>query len=214
MVERPTSYTTFPRACRPRPGLSAALARRLLLLCSRIRHAPGGSGWDCPPRDQSVLPILPGNTASAPAPDSPTRSLRTFHRERLNRRNIVGSGERKGLRGVGLPTVPFDMSPDADPIPALKREVAAALTEVVRHGNGDDLGALLGTDRFRISDLRHGRLARFSLETLLRLLARAGMRFELRIEPVSYRKRSTSRAIATDSHQSPFPEPAPRRPGV
>jgi hypothetical protein len=50
------------------------------------------------------------------------------------------------------------MSPDNDPIPALKREACAQLAEFLRYGNGDDLASLLGTDRFRIADLRRGRL--------------------------------------------------------
>jgi predicted XRE-type DNA-binding protein len=103
------------------------------------------------------------------------------------------------------------MSPNADPIPALKSQAVASLADVLRHENGDDLGALLGTDRFRISDLRHGRLTRFSLETPLRFLGRAGMRIELRVERASYRNRSTSRARAPDSHQSPLQEAALRR---
>jgi predicted XRE-type DNA-binding protein len=47
-----------------------------------------------------------------------------------------------------------------------------------------NLGALLGTDRFRIADLRRRRLARFSLETPLRFLVRGGLRVELRVERV------------------------------
>ena len=74
------------------------------------------------------------------------------------------------------------MSPDNDPIPALKREACEHLAEFLRYGNGDDLASLLGTDRFRIADLRRGRLTRFSLETLLRFLVRAGLRVELRVE--------------------------------
>ena len=74
------------------------------------------------------------------------------------------------------------MSPDNDPIPALKREALAHLAEFLCHGNGDDLASLLGTDRFRIADLRRGRLARFSLETLLRFLVRVGLRVEVRVE--------------------------------
>ena len=74
------------------------------------------------------------------------------------------------------------MSPYTDPIPALKRKAGARLAEFVRDFNGDDVGALLGTDRFRIADLRQGRLTRFSLETLIRFLARAGNRIELRVE--------------------------------
>ena len=77
------------------------------------------------------------------------------------------------------------MSPDSDPIPALKRDAAAHLAEFLRYGNGDDLASLLGTDRFRIADLRRGRLTRFSLETLLRFLVRAGLRVDLRVERAS-----------------------------
>jgi hypothetical protein len=73
------------------------------------------------------------------------------------------------------------MSPDNDPSPALKREACAQLAEFLRYGNGDDLASLLGTDRFRIADLRRGRLTRFSLETLLRFLVRAGLCVELRV---------------------------------
>jgi hypothetical protein len=47
--------------------------------------------------------------------------------------------------------------------------------------NGDDIGAYLRTDRSRIADLPRGRLERFSLETLLRLLDRAGMHVELQV---------------------------------
>jgi len=49
--------------------------------------------------------------------------------------------------------------------------------------NGDDISTYLGTDRSRIADLRRGRLGRFSLETLLRLLDRAGVEVELRLTP-------------------------------
>jgi hypothetical protein len=81
------------------------------------------------------------------------------------------------------------MSRYEDPIPALKREAAEHLAEVLRYGNGDDLGFVLGTDRFRIADLRRGRLTRFSLETLLRFLVRGGMQIELRVERVRHQRR-------------------------
>jgi helix-turn-helix protein len=85
---------------------------------------------------------------------------------------------------------------NSDPIPALKREASVALAECLCYGNGDDLGALLSTDRFRIADLRRGRLGRFSLETLIRFLERAGMHVELRIT----RK---PRASRTTPHTTP-----------
>jgi hypothetical protein len=80
------------------------------------------------------------------------------------------------------------MPPDSDPIPALKRDAIAHLAEFLRYGNGDDLASLLGTDRFRIANLRRGRLRRFSLETLLRFLVRAGLSVELRVERVVRRR--------------------------
>jgi hypothetical protein len=88
------------------------------------------------------------------------------------------------------------MTRNSDPIPALKREAGVALAECLRYGNGDDLGALLGTDRFRIADLRRSRLARFSLEMLIRFLERAGMSVELRI---------TRRSLATRTTRHPTP---------
>jgi hypothetical protein len=105
------------------------------------------------------------------------------------------------------------MSPYADPIPALKSEVGAFLADVVRSGNGDDLGALLGTDRFRIADLRRGRLARFSLETPLRLLVSAGMH----VEPPRDTRAATTAAGTERSSRTlsrARTEAAPRRPGV
>ena len=70
-----------------------------------------------------------------------------------------------------------------DPIPALKRQAGVELARLVADWNGDDIGAYLGTDRSRVSDLRRGNLTRFSLETLVRLLTRAGMHVELHVTP-------------------------------
>jgi len=79
--------------------------------------------------------------------------------------------------------------PIPDPIPALKRQAGAEFARFVAGCNGDDIGACLRTDRSRIADLRHGRLERFSLETLLRLLDRAGMQVELRVTPRPFGRR-------------------------
>ena len=69
-----------------------------------------------------------------------------------------------------------------DPVPALKRQAAEAIKrELERHY---DAGAalLLETDQPRVSNLRRGRLDRFSLETLLRFATRIGLDVELRFE--------------------------------
>jgi predicted XRE-type DNA-binding protein len=59
-----------------------------------------------------------------------------------------------------------------DPIPELKREPAAELVRVITGWNRANVAVLMHTDPARVSDLRHGRLDRFSVESLLRFLAR------------------------------------------
>ena len=65
-----------------------------------------------------------------------------------------------------------------DPIPDLKRQAAAALVPLLT-GNADDVAAVIGTDQPRISDIRRGKLDRFSLETLIRFLTRLRCRVAL-----------------------------------
>ena len=66
-----------------------------------------------------------------------------------------------------------------DPIPELKRQLGAELAALVYGWNADDVATLIGTDAPRISDLRRGKLDRFSLETLIRYLARLRRRVDL-----------------------------------
>ncbi len=69
-----------------------------------------------------------------------------------------------------------------DPIRELKRSAASALAKRISGwASARDAAVLLGTQRARIVDIRSGRLERFSLETLLRYLVRAGARVELRV---------------------------------
>jgi len=68
-----------------------------------------------------------------------------------------------------------------DPIPELKREVAAVLAELLAPWSAHEAAALLGTYAQRIMELRRGKLDRFSLELLIRYLTRMGRRVELRI---------------------------------
>jgi predicted XRE-type DNA-binding protein len=74
-----------------------------------------------------------------------------------------------------------------DPIPELKRQAGAELAVLVEGWNADDVAVLLGTDRPRISELRRGKLDRFSLETLIRYLTRLRRTVELRIAPPTHR---------------------------
>ncbi len=107
---------------------------------------------------------------------------------------------RNGVGAIGCALTRFafhslHMPTQLDPITTLKDQAGALLADLVRNGNADNLGVLLGTDRFRIADLRRGRLERFSLETLLRFLVRAGMRIALRAVRAPYRDRGASIAV-------------------
>jgi predicted XRE-type DNA-binding protein len=70
-----------------------------------------------------------------------------------------------------------------DPVPPLKAALGRELAPLVSRFNGDDVAALLGTERARIADLRREHLTRFSLETLIRYLTRLGYRVELHMIP-------------------------------
>jgi len=87
-----------------------------------------------------------------------------------------------------------------DPIPELKEAAAAALVRrIERWSSASDAAAMLGVDRARIVDIRRGRLARFSLETLLRLVVRAGARVELHVLDPTFR-RSDRAALIDETH--------------
>jgi len=80
------------------------------------------------------------------------------------------------------PSVAYALMARADPIPDLKRAAAAALAKRISGwASVYDAAALLGTQRARVVDIRSGRLDRFSLETLLRYLVRAGASVEVRV---------------------------------
>ena len=68
------------------------------------------------------------------------------------------------------------LSARVDPILALKTQLGHTLGELLKEGNADDIAWTIGTDRPRVSELRRGKLARFSLETLIRYLDRLGHR--------------------------------------
>ena len=59
-----------------------------------------------------------------------------------------------------------------DPIPRLKAEVAAKIVEKLERWAQVWAADLIATDQPRMSDLRNGRLERFSLERLLRFASK------------------------------------------
>src|SRR5437867_2693491 len=59
-----------------------------------------------------------------------------------------------------------------DPIPELKCQLASELVRVTDGWTPTQLGFFLGVEQPRVSDLRLGKLDRFSVESLLRFLKR------------------------------------------
>ena len=64
--------------------------------------------------------------------------------------------------------------PRPDPIPALKHHVAQAVVEHLHGWTGEMAAERIRTDHPRVSDLRRGRLERFSLERLVLFAMRLG----------------------------------------
>ena len=73
-----------------------------------------------------------------------------------------------------------------DPIPALKRQLATALVEALRGWTGLEALDTIGLCPPRLSDLRRGRLHRFSAEQLIRLLSRLSYRVTLDVKRDGY----------------------------
>jgi predicted XRE-type DNA-binding protein len=61
-----------------------------------------------------------------------------------------------------------------DPIPPLKSALAGAVVDALDGWSQEYAAAFLWTDQPRMSDLRNGRLSRFSLEQLIRFASRIG----------------------------------------
>ena len=68
-----------------------------------------------------------------------------------------------------------------DPIPALKRQLAAELVRVMHGWTTTELVFRVRIDQPRISDLRRGRLERISVERLIRWLAELNHRVDVTV---------------------------------
>ncbi len=84
-----------------------------------------------------------------------------------------------------------------DPIPQLKRQAAARIVELIDGRHAHHVASLMGTDQPRISDLRRGRLGRFSLETLIRFLTR--LRQAVSLETRAMPRTRAARAAASEA---------------
>jgi predicted XRE-type DNA-binding protein len=69
-----------------------------------------------------------------------------------------------------------------DPVPVLKIQLANLIVRRIAGWTQVNAACLLNTSQPRVSDLRNGRLERFSLEQLVRLARRVEGFIELRVE--------------------------------
>ena len=74
-----------------------------------------------------------------------------------------------------------DWAMSDDPILALKRQLADEILEIASHTNMHVAARVFGIDVPRMSDLRRGRVARFSVERLIRILATVDRRVDLSV---------------------------------
>ena len=68
-----------------------------------------------------------------------------------------------------------------DPIPVLKQRLRDELITLIGKWNQSVAAEAIRTDQPRMSDLERNQLKRFSLETLIRFLARVDCRVELKV---------------------------------
>ena len=71
-----------------------------------------------------------------------------------------------------------------DPIPALKERLARIILEEIREPSLYLGGTILGLDQPRAWDFYHGRLERFSVQKLIRILARLNRRVDITVTAV------------------------------
>jgi predicted XRE-type DNA-binding protein len=71
-----------------------------------------------------------------------------------------------------------------DPIPGLKEQLRQSILAEIGLINQLAAACMLGVDEARMSNLEHGRIERFSLQKLIRLLARINRRVTLTVVSV------------------------------
>ena len=71
-----------------------------------------------------------------------------------------------------------------DPIPALKEQLGRSILAEIGPSSQLRAARMLGLDEARMSNIEHGRLERFSLQKLIRLLARINRRIDLTVVAV------------------------------
>lgn len=102
-----------------------------------------------------------------------------------------------------------------DPIPELKRQVARELKRAMDGWETPELCYLMRTGQPRVSNLRAGRIERFSLEQLIRFLARLSHTVELSVHEVRVerkvapRSRRVEPSAGTDEAVPPRKAPGP-----
>jgi predicted XRE-type DNA-binding protein len=103
-------------------------------------------------------------------------------------------------------STPYHAAVTDDPIAGMKRQLIDEILHIAERLNFFIAAALFEIDPSRLSDLRHGRGARFSVEWLIRLLGRLGRSVELNIVTVDRPERRWARILRERRAMAQSPE--------
>jgi predicted XRE-type DNA-binding protein len=78
---------------------------------------------------------------------------------------------------------PYKAERRRDPVPSLKQQLAAEFLSLLEGHDREWAAREAGIDGWRVSDLQRGDLTRFSLQKLVRMLARLGRRVTITVTP-------------------------------
>lgn len=125
----------------------------------------------------------------------PTRDIRKYRRLRsVSRRDLPMRGSGSTGRGASAQSsrqpdssVPSRRRAPTDPTLSnldIRRHLMAEISAVVegRHLTQSAAGRLFGVAQPRISDIRRGKLSLFTIDTLVNMLAHAGIRARVELE--------------------------------
>lgn len=104
--------------------------------------------------------------------------------------------------------MPIKLAPVPDPIPDLKVLLTREIVEIIRYNHEAFAARWLRCDMARVSDIKHGRHARFSLEKLIRFVTYLDRRVDLKITYTGLQRNCIMRERLAGSREfSSYPPP-------
>jgi predicted XRE-type DNA-binding protein len=95
------------------------------------------------------------------------------------------SGKLKRTRGTGNVFADVGFPPEEADNLLLRAQLMSRIRGAVRGLTQRDAAVLFGVSQPRLNDLMRGKIDKFSLDALVNMLGRAGMRVELKVRKVA-----------------------------